>query len=365
MNIAVVLIAGLLAQVPVGGPPRPADLITAAKVGDPARVRELVGGGAPVDATDCRGYTALMWAATAGSEELTAYLLERGARVDARAADRATALYLAAANGAAAVVQLLLARAPTQRRRGTGGPRATWRWPRGQADVAALLAQAESSGAGNRAGRPTATSTFTPVPAPSIADTLRVLDDLLGKLPTVGGAAVGPPELARRRAAAALSELQALSAKWPATVAQDYRANLAAGASALGDTVAAKDPSRLGEMLLAMADDSEAKLEHCRASGGRLGGLVLVRVRTVQAGAEAGRWQVFYMPKILEVSPSATGDLFPQLSSPTEDLLVPGRYLMWVRNPGTGTIGERTVVKVGEGRKELVVDLPVPGAPAK
>ena len=82
-------------------------------------------------------------------------------------------------------------------------------------------------------------------------------------------------------------------------------------------------------------------------------------------GAEAGRWQVFYMPKIFEVSPSASPDLFPQLSSPTEELMVPGRYLMWVRNPATSAVGERTVVKIGEGRKELMVDLPVPGSPAR
>jgi hypothetical protein len=35
---------------------------------------------------------------------------------------------------------------------------------------------------------------------------------------------------------------------------------------------------------------------------------------------------------------------------------------MWVRNPNTNAVGERTVVKVGEGRKELIVDLPVPAA---
>jgi hypothetical protein len=50
------------------------------------------------------------------------------------------------------------------------------------------------------------------------------------------------------------------------------------------------------------------------------------------------------------------------LSSPTEETLVPGRYVMWVRDPATARIGERTVVKVGEGRKELLLDLPVPAA---
>jgi hypothetical protein len=41
---------------------------------------------------------------------------------------------------------------------------------------------------------------------------------------------------------------------------------------------------------------------------------------------------------------------------------VPGRYVMWVRDPATSRLGERTVVKVGEGKKELILDLPVPVA---
>ena len=85
-----------------------------------------------------------------------------------------------------------------------------------------------------------------------------------------------------------------------------------------------------------------------------------MRVRTLQGGAESKSWQVFYMPRVFEASTSASPDLFPQLSSPTEESLVPGRYVMWVRDPATARLGERTVVKVGEGRKELLLDLPVP-----
>jgi hypothetical protein len=66
------------------------------------------------------------------------------------------------------------------------------------------------------------------------------------------------------------------------------------------------------------------------------------------------------MPKVLEADENASPDLFPQLSSPTEEALVPGRYLMWVRDPTTSKLGERTVVKVGEGKKELLLELPVP-----
>ena len=62
---------------------------------------------------------------------------------------------------------------------------------------------------------------------------------------------------------------------------------------------------------------------------------------------------------------NASPDLFPQLSSPTNETLVPGRYVMWARDPATARLGERTVVKVGEGKKELLLDLPVPATPPR
>ena len=89
---------------------------------------------------------------------------------------------------------------------------------------------------------------------------------------------------------------------------------------------------------------------------------MIVRVRTLHGGTESGSWQVFYMPRVFEAASNATPDLFPQLSSPTEETLVPGRYVMWVRDPVTARLGERTVIKVGEGKKDLLLDLPVPAA---
>ena len=111
--------------------------------------------------------------------------------------------------------------------------------------------------------------------------------------------------------------------------------------------------------------DLEIKLEHCNRSGGKLGGSVVVRVRTIQGADEIKSWQVFYMPRVFEAAVNASPDLFPQLSSPTEDTLVPGRYVMWVRDPVSARVGERTVVKVGEGPKDLTLDLPVPVAPPR
>ena len=442
MVLPLVLLVAVIAQVPTGGSTRrDSELIAAAKLGDLRRARELVTAGTPVDVSDRRGYTPLMWSSASGSIDLTRYLLDSGARVEIRADDGATALFLAAANGFTEVVRMLLARGanPALGRDGLT-PRQT-AVAREQTETAAALEAAETLGgqllqaasdgqavavrqllargapanvadsAGvsplmfaarngdlgmlqfllsrgadmlardsqgatvfDWAGKSSSTGKYVvaflkdrPQVAetrrgkvagpPSIPETLRRIDALLTK-----AAPDGNLRDAHRRAAAALSELRTLSANWPSDSPEDYRASLEAESMLLDAALERKDPAVLREALLALADDLEAKLEHCRKSGGRLGGSVLVRVRTVQAGTEAPRWQVFYMPKIFEVAPSATPDLFPQLSSPTEDLLVPGRYLMWVRNPATNTVGERTVVKVGEGRKELIVDLPVPSA---
>ncbi len=157
----------------------------------------------------------------------------------------------------------------------------------------------------------------------------------------------------------------ALSAKWPANSPDDYRDNLAGHVTALEEALKTGEIERLTTTVESVAEDLEIKLEHCTKSGGTLGGSVVVRVRTVEGGEERKSWQVFYMPRIFEAATSASPDLFPQLSSPTEESLVPGRYVMWVRDPTTARLGERTVVRVGEGRKALLLDLPVPAASSR
>jgi hypothetical protein len=169
---------------------------------------------------------------------------------------------------------------------------------------------------------------------------------------------------AQRRANTALSQLQALSVKWPADSPDDYRDNLSGDVLALEAALKAGTAESLAVTVQSVAEDLEVKLEHCNLSGGKLGGSVIVRVRTLAGTEESRRWQVFYMPRVFEAATNASPDLFPQLSSPTEDTLVPGRYVMWVRDPATARLGERTVIKVGEGRKELLVDLSVPPAPS-
>jgi hypothetical protein len=200
-----------------------------------------------------------------------------------------------------------------------------------------------------------------PAQLPQVKWSLSTLATLLARVP----AAPAPVQAAGRRVSAVLATLQELSAKWPAESPIDYRENLAESVTALERALNAGDPAALAAMLEALADDLEVKLEHCINSGGRLGGSVAVRVRTVAAGAEVRNWQVFYLPRVFQSVPNATADLFPQLSSPTNATLVPGRYVVWARDPATSRTSERVVIKVGEGKKELPLDLPVPSASAR
>ena len=293
-------------------------LLQAANEGHDMVVRQVLALGAPVNVTNERGETALMIAARNGDLGMLQALLSRGADPSARDSQGRTVFEWAEPSPTTAkyVVAFLLDR-----------------------------------GARKENPRPAA-----PVQSPQVRASLLTLATVLGRVPP----APAPVRTAQRRANAALSRLQALSAKWPAESPDDYRDNLAGYLAALEAALKTGDADTLAATVEAVAEDLEIKLEHCTMSGGRLGGSVVVRVRTLQGIAESASWQVFYMPRVFEAASHASPDLFPRLSSPTEETLVPGRYVMWVRNPATAQLGERTVVKVGEGRKELLLDLPVP-----
>lgn len=221
-----------------------------------------------------------------------------------------------------------------------------------------LLAMACPSSRGTASAQNQPGPAAAPQNAPPVRASLLRLDALLTSL-RIEAPAVAT---ARDRAHATLRSLLELSTTWPADSPAPYRRSLATLVTTVEQAARDAGPSLL-TVLGELAEDLGAKLDHCRASGGKLGGAVNVRVRTVQGGSEAPHWQVFYMPKILEVSPVATADLFPTLSSPTLERLVPGRYLMWAREPTSGRQGDRVVLKVGDGRAELDVDLPVPAQP--
>jgi len=442
MLFSAISLALLLTQVPARTPAAASlDLIEPAKLGQLARVKELIAAGAPVDAVDRRGFTPLMWAAAGGQIEMVRLLLEAGAAADRRASDGTSALMLASANGFADVVRALIARGANVAAARGGATAQQLAAARGHAATAALLAQAEGLGvrllqASNEGhdaavrqllalGAPanvtdergatplmfaarngdlgivqfllsrgadpqlrdaqgqgvfewaerspetgrhvivfltdrgvarTAARAQAANASPPVAATLQALETTLARVPP----ASNEIRQAQRRAGAALAQLRMLASNWPAESPEDYRVNLATDKSALEAALRAGDAGSIAATVQALAEDLEIKLEHCTRSGGKLGGAVTVRVRTLQGSDEIKSWQVFYMPKVLEAAENASPDLFPQLSSPTEEALVPGRYVMWVRDPSTSKVGERTVVKVGEGKKELILELPVP-----
>jgi len=298
----------------------------------------------------------LLQAATEGNDTLVRQLLATGAPVNVTDERGTTALMLAARNGDLGMLQALLSKGADSSVRDSQG-KSVFEWaepvPSTAKYVVAFLLDRGISRAAPRPGGP--------VQSPQVKASLATLAGVLRRIPP----ASGPLRAAQQRASAALSQLEALSAKWPADSPDDYRDNLAGYVTALDAALKLGDLKNLAPMLESVADDLEIKLEHCAKSGGKLGGSVVVRVRTLQGSAESKSWQVFYMPRIFEAAANASPDLFPQLSSPTEETLVPGRYVMWVRDPATARLGERTLVKVGEGRKDLLLDLPVPPTPAR
>ena len=330
--------------------------VTAARNGLRARQMALDRGHAEVvtllDQAEALGRR-LLQAASEGHDMVVRQVLALGAPVNMADDRGATALMIAARNGDLGILQALLSRGADGSLRDAMG-RTVFDWAEPAAStgkfVVAFLTERGVSKEASRASGP--------LPSPQVKASLATLGTVLGRVPPASAAV----QAAQRRANAALSRLQALSAKWPAESPDDYRDNLAGYIAALESALKSGNAETLAATVAAVAEDLEVKLEHCTKSGGRLGGSVVVRVRTVQGGTESRSWQVFYMPRVFEAASNATPDLFPQLSSPTEETLVPGRYVMWVRDPATARLGERTVVKVGEGRKELLLDLPVPAA---
>jgi hypothetical protein len=333
--------------------------VTAARAGIKARQLAIDRGHADIAAlleqAEALGIRMLQ-AAAEGNDTLVRQLLAQGAPGNQRDERGATALMIAARNGDLGMMQALLSRGVDPSLTDNQG-QTVFGWaepsPTTAKYVAAFLTD---KGIPRQPPRVTA-----PAASPQVKASLSTLAAILARVPPASPAV----RAGQRRANAALSQLQALSAKWPADSPDDYRDNLSGEIAALEAALKAGTAETLAVTLESVAEDLEIKLEHCNLSGGRLGGSVVVRVRTVAGAQESPRWQVFYMPRVFEAAANASPDLFPQLSSPTEETLVPGRYVMWVRDPTTARLGERTVVKVGEGKKDLLIDLPVPATPAR
>jgi ankyrin repeat protein len=83
-------------------------LVEAVRANQSKEAIKLIRQGADVNASDSRGYTPLMWAASWGEGELAAVLIKRGARINTPAADGATAWSIAVTNGHRPVAEALM-----------------------------------------------------------------------------------------------------------------------------------------------------------------------------------------------------------------------------------------------------------------
>jgi hypothetical protein len=91
------------------GPAKRTRLMCAAARGDTARVRWLLARGAPREAKDVNGWTALYWASSKDRSDVVDALLAAGANVDAADDSGRTPLYVAARDSRIGVMRALLA----------------------------------------------------------------------------------------------------------------------------------------------------------------------------------------------------------------------------------------------------------------
>jgi hypothetical protein len=113
------------------------------------------------------------------------------------------------------------------------------------------------------------------------------------------------------------------------------------------------------QVQVAIADDLEAKVDHCRTLNIGMGGTIAIRVNTRRGDGTVANLQVKYLLKFYESFPNAQPGTFARLSSPTEMPLPPGLYWIWAIDPATGRSSQRTLVRAA-GQRQLVVDVPVP-----
>jgi hypothetical protein len=164
---------------------------------------------------------------------------------------------------------------------------------------------------------------------------------------------------AKLRATRTVQTLLSLSISWPAQSPADYRAHMAKAVRLFELALADGDQEHVDLMMLSLADDLDIKLEHCRMNGGRLGGPILVRVRALRGGLEINDLEVLFLPSLQHAN-GAPPERFPHVGGTAKMALVPGRYLIWLKDAERGVVGEPTPIKVGEGRRQLDLDLLAP-----
>ena len=281
------------------------ELLQAVEANDLHRVKVALADGAPVGYTRAPdGNTPLMQALSANIEIIRA-LLAAGAPVsDDHVTGRSPLDNLRPPTHPEAVQLLLNARPPATVISRARMPRAN------DADLRRVLTRIENAAAN----------------LPDTNDRARILQAVRWMLPRAAGSVAEVSDVYRRELEISAQKLESPHA--------------AAGAPEI-------------------ADDLALKLLHCRALGLGMGGKIRVSITARRNGAPVNNWQVFYLPKIFEHAEGVAPGLIPKWTSPAEELLEPGRYLIWAQDPVSKKTSERQIVPFA-GRAAIAMDLAVP-----
>ena len=150
--------------------------------------------------------------------------------------------------------------------------------------------------------------------------------------------------------------------RWGESVSTAYQEILILDFRMLAAAAKTADEKRAVAIMREVADDVRIKANHCRNSTRGLGKDVIVQVETRKGDKIDQGWQVFYKYRIYQFTEKYTPQRFPKPSSPTQNELPAGKYLMWAEKPGglKPLRSKEDVVTVGEGKQQMEWVLMVP-----
>ena len=140
--------------------------------------------------------------------------------------------------------------------------------------------------------------------------------------------------------------------EWTANYSRDYFLSLQAMADTLQTTPEIQTVKEI-------AAEMETRRQYCIQNNVGMGGSVKVQVHTRNLRKEVPNWQVYYLLKIFEHNPAAAPGAFLKWSSPTSEIIEPGRYWFWAKDPATNRETDRKLVPLS-GAQAVSVDLFVP-----
>jgi hypothetical protein len=116
---------------------------------------------------------------------------------------------------------------------------------------------------------------------------------------------------------------------------------------------------RFEEILQAVGSDLEVKHEHCRKFGLTARQRVSVATKH-ETGNEVKGLAVLYVEAFYQFQPSLRAQEFDGFSSPAKADLVPGRYVIWAKQPKRQEHGERKLVRIGNAERIQQIEVLAP-----